>query len=343
MTKNTSASEPAGARWKRWLGYLFAAACLVWVFYDLHPRHLLRAVRIEHWIWLVPAVFFDVLTYLLQGMRWSLLLTPIGRVRPLRATQAIYAGLFTNEIMPLRLGELVRALLVSRWLDSGIGKVVPSLVVERFLDVLWVALGIGLAAILTPLPRNLLEAGDALGGFVLLLVALFLWVVLRKEKQLERGEKETTPQSRVLVYVSTALRSLAAGLREIGISRNLYRAALLSAAMLACQALAVWCMLMAYGLRLPVLAGAVVLLIVRLGTMIPNAPANVGSFQFFTVIALGLFGVEKTVAAGFSIVDFVVLTVPLWLLGLLALSKSGLTVASLRKEVASLRGMPAAE
>jgi hypothetical protein len=47
--------------------------------------------------------------------------------------------------------------------------------------------------------------------------------------------------------------------------------------------------------------------------------------------------VEKTVAVGFSIVDFVVLTVPLWLLGLLALTRSGLTVASLRKEVTSLR------
>jgi hypothetical protein len=42
------------------------------------------------------------------------------------------------------------------------------------------------------------------------------------------------------------------------------------------------------------------ILIVRLGTMIPNAPANVGSFQFFTFLALGSFGVEKTVAAGFS-------------------------------------------
>ena len=329
--------EPRGARLKRQLGYLFAAACLVWVFYDLHPQHLLAAIKIEHWMWLAPAVFFDVLTYLLQGLRWSLLLAPIGRLRSLLATQAIYAGLFTNEVMPLRFGELMRTLLVSRWLDSGMGKVIPSLLVERLLDALWLAVGIGLAAILIPLPRNLLEAGDALGGFVLATAALFLWIVLRREKQLERGEQKQGARTRVLAYISAVLGALAAGLREIGISRNLYLAALLSAAMLGCQALAVWFMMLAYGLPLPVLAGAVVLLIVRLGTAIPNAPANVGSFQFFTAVALGLFGVEKTVAVGFSIVDFVVLTVPLWLLGLLALTKSGLTVASLRKEVTSLR------
>jgi uncharacterized protein (TIRG00374 family) len=343
MTTSSTLREPRGARLKRRVGYLFAVACLVWVFYDLHPRHLLATIKIESWVWLAPAVFFDVLTYLLQGIRWSLLLAPIGRLRPLRAAQVIYAGLFTNEVIPLRFGELVRALLVSRWLQSGMGKVIPSLVVERFLDALWLAVGIGLAAILIPLPKNLLKAGDALGGFVLAATALFLWIVLRKERHLERGEQEKASRTRVLACISAALGPLVGGLREIGISRDVYLAALLSAAMLGCQALAVWFMMLAYGLLLPVLAGAVVLLIVRLGTAIPNAPANVGSFQFFTVVALGLFGVEKTVAVGFSIVDFAVLTVPLWLLGLLALTKSGLTVASLRKEVTSLRAKPAAE
>lgn len=336
MTSGNQGTEPPGARLKRLLGYLFAAVCLAWVLYGLHPRDLLAAVKIENWMWVAPAVFFDVLTYLLQGARWSLLLRPIAHLRPLRATQAIYAGLFTNEIMPLRLGELVRALLVSRWLDSGIGKVIPSLVVERFLDALWLAIGVGLAAILIPLPKSLLEAGDALGGFVLVSVAFFLWIVMRKEKQLERGEEERTPRTRVLTRVSAAMKSLAGGLRDIGISRNLYLAALISVAMLACQALAVWFMMLAYGMTLPVAVGAVVLLIVRLGTTIPNAPANIGSFQFFTVVALGMFGVEKTVAAGFSIVDFVVLTVPLWMLGLMALTKSGLTVTSLRMELTRL-------
>jgi len=55
-------------------------------------------------------------------------------------------------------------------------------------------------------------------------------------------------------------------------------------------------------------ACAVILVIVRVGTAIPNAPANIGSHQFFCVLALNLFGVEKTVAAAFSIVYFLALT-----------------------------------
>lgn len=332
-----SVAGPRASRFKRWLGYLFAAACLAWVLYDLHPRQLFAAIRIEHWAWLAPAIFFDVLTYGLQGVRWSLLLTPVGRIRPLRATQAIYAGLFTNEVVPLRLGELLRGLLVSRWLGAGVRRVIPSLVVERFLDALWLAVGIGLAAIFMPLPKDLLEAGDVLGAVVLAATASFLWIIFRKERRLEHGAQLAAPPSGVLERASSFLGTLASGLRDIGVSRNLYLAALLSAAMLMCQAAAVWFVMLAYGLRLPPAAGAVVTLIVRLGTAIPNAPANVGSFQFFTVLALGLFGVDKTLAAGFSIVDFAVLTVPLWLLGLLAVARCGMSLASLRSEVAAMR------
>jgi hypothetical protein len=39
--------------------------------------------------------------------------------------------------------------------------------------------------------------------------------------------------------------------------------------------------------------GAVVYLIVRLGTAVPNAPANVGTYQFFTVAGLTHFSVRR--------------------------------------------------
>jgi hypothetical protein len=45
---------------------------------------------------------------------------------------------------------------------------------------------------------------------------------------------------------------------------------------------------------------------------------------------LTLFGVDKTIATGFSVVVFVALTFPLWLLGALALGQSGATLASVR-------------
>ncbi len=316
--------------------YAIALAFLVWVFHDVHPRRLLATMAISNWWFVVLAVAVDVLTYVLQGIRWKLLLAPVGRISPVRATQAIYAGLFTNEVTPLRFGEVVRAFLASRWLGSGVSAVVPSMLVERFLDALWLALGIGLSAILVPLPHNLLEAGDVLGAVVLIATAGFAWIVFRKERQLERGSDEVRSGSSLVQRLGGFIRQLARGLRDIGISRRFYLAALLSGAMIACQALAVWFMMLACGVRLHIGAGAIVFLVVRLGTALPNAPANVGSFQFFTVVALGLFGVDKTQAAAFSVIDFVALTAPLWILGLLAVSRTGMTLAEIRAHVRRL-------
>ncbi len=94
--------------------------------------------------------------------------------------------------------------------------------------------------------------------------------------------------------------------------------------------------MMAYGLSTPFWVGAVVFLIVHLGTAVPNAPANVGTYQFFCVIGLTMFGIEKTLATGFSVVVFVLLTIPLWVIGFFALSRSGTTLYTIRSEVNAL-------
>jgi uncharacterized protein (TIRG00374 family) len=299
---DVSGKDVGRSRVQRALVYIFAIACLVWVFHDVHPRQLLAAMSIANWWFVMLAIIVDILTYVLQGIRWKVLLAPVGRLSILRTTQAIYAGLFTNELVPLRFGELVRAFLVSRWLSSHFPAVVPSMVVERFLDAFWLALGIGVASIFVPLPKDLITAGHILSRMLVLAVLLLAWVVFRNGKEFECCDNASS--SSVLSGLSHFASQLARGFRDIGVSYRLCLPVLLSACMLACQALALWFMMLACRIELPLAAGAVILLVVRLGTALPNAPANVGSFQFFCVLALRLFGVEKTVAAGFSIVYF---------------------------------------
>jgi uncharacterized protein (TIRG00374 family) len=315
---------------KRALAYAFGLACLIWVFHDIDPRRLLAAMSIGNWWFIALAIIVDILTFVLQGLRWKLLLAPVGRLSSLRATQAIYAGLFTNELVPLRFGELVRAFLVSRWLSTPFASVLPSIVVERFLDAVWLAAAIGLAAMLVPLPNEFIAAGYALGCIVLLAAALFLWLVYRGAKGSQRDARSSP--SRLVRSASRFASGFASGLRDIGKPQRIALAALLSAGMLACQVLALWFILLGCRIPLSLSAGAIILLMVRLGTAIPNAPANIGSMQFFTVLALGLFGVGKTIAAGFSITYFLVLTIPLWVIGLFAISNAGINIAAIRSE-----------
>jgi len=319
----------AAPSWKTALGYLVAAACLVWVFHDVRFGELFHEIRMMNW-WLVAlAVAFDILSYVCQGWRWSLLLHPKGSLSVLQTTQAIYAGLFVNEILPMRVGEVLRIYLASGWLAVGFAAIVSSVLVERFFDGIWLALAAAATVLLIPLPRYLVDAEELLAAVVLSALALFIYLVLRKQPAPPSGESHRGFRA-ALINITA---SLASGIRDIGRSRYLYGSLGVSGLLLVFQVLAFWLVMWGYGLRLSFWHGAVVVLILHLGTMIPSAPSNVGTYQFFTVVGLTQFGVEKTAATGFSVVVFVILTVPLWVIGIFAFGRAGLSLKQLRAEL----------
>lgn len=312
------------------IGYLLAATGLIWALRDIQPAKLLGQLAHINWWWIALALVCDVASYVCQGARWRLLLKPVGEVTTLQSAQAIYAGLFTNEILPMRIGELVRAYLVSRWTAERFVAVIPSIVVERLFDSVWLAVGIGLVAMFTPLPKDMLVAGDALGVIAIIVAGLFLWFAFRRSGP---GKERRLPDWRLMRAVRGLLAAMGGGLRGIGRTRAFYLSFAVSLALLILQTLAFWLVMRGYGVRLSFWAGAAVFLIVHLGTAIPNAPANVGSYQFFTIAGLTLFGVDKTLATGFSLVVFALLTLPLLLIGFVAFGRAGLTLASIRREI----------
>jgi glycosyltransferase 2 family protein len=318
---------------RSWMGYVLAAACLAWVLHDVNLGDMWRVLAsVNAWL-LLPAVAFDVMSYICQGRRWKLLLHPLGRLSTLRSTQAIYVGLFTNEIVPMRAGELVRSFLVSRWLKTDVVSVIPSMAVERMFDGIWVALGLGLTAMFVRLPKDLLIGADALGIIVIASVGLFLFLVFRKKKPTGEPSGIRSSGWKPLRWMASMIDRIAKGMAEIGLSRPFYLSLFSSSLILVFQIAAFWLVMLAYGLHLTVWEGAAVLLIVHFGTALPNAPSNIGTYQFFVVLGLTLFGVDKTVAAGFSMAVFVILTVPLWLIGFLAISRTGMTFREIRSAV----------
>lgn len=342
----TALPSPArAARLRAALGYALAAACLVWVLHDYDVRDLFGRVA-EMNLWLVAAaVLCDALSYVCQGARWRLLLRPFGPLSVRRATLAVYAGLFTNEVMPMKPGEVVRAYLVSRWMSVRLGTVAASILVERLFDGVWLAAGSLLAIVFLPLPRRMVEAGDVFVVAVLILFLLFLFAARRggdvTEELVAAGEADAVGEvswddslkRRLLRSAGGLITRLRAELRVIGRTRGSLAALLLSLALMLLQALSFWLVMSAYGLRLSPAAGAAVFLVVHLGTVVPGAPANVGTYQFFTVLGLTLFGVDKGTAAGFSLVVFALLTAPLWAIGFWALGRSGLTLFDVRAEI----------
>lgn len=274
----------------------FALRGLDWPSFQAQIRQL-------DWRWLALAVLFDIMSYAAQGVRWRLLMEGASAWQ---TTRAIYAGLFINEIIPLRPGEVLRAWLAARDLKVGLRDIVPTMLTERLMDGFWLTAALLAALTLAPLPLNFVHAVWILAAIMSVLV-LAVWCL---------GSKGWP-----FVY------KVKAGLQN-------YRALLVSGCFLFAQGLAFWAVVRASHLSLGLVAAFVVMVVVRIGTMIPGAPANIGMHQVSTVIGLSLYGVPQAQAAGFSLVVFTVLTLPLLVLGLFACLSAGLTWRNIHQAIA---------
>jgi len=328
---------PQKSRVLRILGYGLAIICLVWVLRDFHIMKALRQFAAADWRWVLVGMAFDVLSYVVQAIRWKFLLTPFGKVRLTTAIRSVYAGLFANLVFPLRPGEVLRSYLVSNSEDISIGRVLGSVGVERLIDLVIATASLGVVSLLLSgssvhLPRDLQRAADILGVVTLVLVSILLSLILWLEFKLGTNPELSHGRHHLPGRFMAALT----GLHAMGTAPSFYLAVIASIGIPGCQVFGLWAMMKSYGLPLTVVEAVVVLLVINLGVSLPNAPANFGSYQFFCVLGVSIFGVEKDTATAFSMFAFIALNLPFVFLGFAALLRSGMSLRSMREQVSAL-------
>jgi uncharacterized protein (TIRG00374 family) len=305
------------------LGYSISVVCLVWVYRGFDWDRELARLSTTDWRWVTLAVIADMAVYVCQGWRWSTLLKPLADVRIWKTTQAIYIGLFANEVLPLRSGEVIRCYLQRRWSGLPLSVVISSAVIERAMDGIWLVLGFWVVGMYVKLPRVMVEGSRVLVLLLMVAGALVAMAVIYK------GEtEEAVSRSRW----GAMLRHVVGGVHSMGRSMSFLWAGLLSLAYLGLQILPILFLMKAYGLEVTGWAAPVVLVVLRLGTVVPQAPGNVGAFQALTILALRLFGLERAEAAGFATLLFLVVTMPLWLAGFVALLATRMRFREIHRE-----------
>ncbi len=305
------------------VGYAVSIGCLIWVYRGFDWKGELPKLLATDWRWVTLAVVSDVAVYVIQGWRWKLLLKPLKELSLIRTVQAVYIGLFANEVLPLRTGEVIRCYLLGKWNRLRFSVVVSSAVLERLFDGIWLVAGFYVITLFVELPRLLVEASKVL-GLVLVVAVIVMGLAIYYKGRVYRAIARS---SRVKL-----LRMVINGLHVMGNSRSFWWAFIVSLLYLALQIVPVYALVRGYGLDLSLGAAAVVLVILRLGSIPPQAPSNVGAFQFFTILGVRLFGIPRPQATGFATLLFLVVTVPLWLVGFIALLATKMKLEEIHRD-----------
>lgn len=308
------------------LTYLISAACLVWVLRDADLEDLGGEIARMKWAWVAVAIAADILVYVIQGWRWSILLEPIARIPGWRCVRAIYVGLFANEVLPFRSGEIIRCFLLARWSKIPFPVILSSGIVERVFDGFLLVATLFLTLQFVELPRFIAEGGRVLAIGVAVLAAILGYLMFLKQHAktaLENNPSKWARQVHVLLD----------DLHLMGHSPSLWKAGLASIPSQIMQLLPIYALFRAYGFAQLTLGDAIVtMVILRMGTVIPGAPGNLGTFQFLAAVALTMLGVEESLAKRFSLILWGVITLPLLLAGFVAVAVSGLKIRKVRQE-----------
>jgi uncharacterized protein (TIRG00374 family) len=159
---------------RRWLpGLIFSLIALAVIIYFVDLRRLAEAIRsAKHWLLLVLLVVSPV-WLLVRGIVWHTLLRGKASYRDVFWT--LSEGYLLNNFLPFRLGEFGRAFLLGRKSNLGVMEILPTIVIERVLDVAFAA-AILLAAV--PYIAGATRAGVialVIGGLVILgLMVLYI-------------------------------------------------------------------------------------------------------------------------------------------------------------------------
>jgi uncharacterized protein (TIRG00374 family) len=81
------------------------------------------------------------------------------------------------------------------------------------------------------------------------------------------------------------------------------------------SALTNYLVFLAFELVLPFWASLILLVVLQVGIAVPSSPGRIGVFQYLVILTLSIFTVDKNVALGYSIVLYLVIYIPIVLIG----------------------------
>ncbi len=302
--------------WLTVIGVAITVVCLFIAFRGIHYRELMDVFRTTRYVWGVPLVAATLLSIWIRAVRWKLMLRPVKEVALGKAYSATMIGFMANNVLPMRLGELVRAYSVGQ--NSGVSKssAFATIVVERAFDLLAILLFLGVMLL-----QYSFAAWVQVTGYVALAACVGMFVMMA----LLRWKRAATMRvfHRLTAFLPAGLEAKANGLMHrfldglevLSSGSHVFWIILLSILTWLAMASSYFFTGLAFDLHLPLHASLVLVVVTALAVMVPAGPGYVGTFEVGCKYGLLLFGVGDRTALAYALFYHVVQFFPITLLG----------------------------
>ena len=255
------------------LGLLISAVALALVFRTVDVATAWQTLKTAQWQWIVVLIGLVIADVLLRAVRWRVLLTPLAPVSTRTTLASLNVGYLANNVLPARLGEVVRAHDLGGRTTLSRPAILGTIVIERVVDT-FVVVAIASIAILVLSVRGIVASAVLVG---LALTALLVVIVAAGI-----AAHRLPGAARVAAFldrwprVRASLTRLREGLAVASDARTVGLAVALSLASWSCTVLAFAAAAQAVGVQPTIGQAALLAAGTNLATAIPAGPATSG-------------------------------------------------------------------
>ncbi|MBI4338228.1 MAG: flippase-like domain-containing protein [Chloroflexi bacterium] len=334
-----------------WLGLVGSIIFMGLFLYRTDLVAMLHALRGANYWLVIPGVACYFVALWFRTLRWQIILAPLGQVKLRRLWPVVTIGYMANNLLPVRLGELVRAYFL--WDKERISKTagLATILVERVFDGMALLLLAMLVSLVIPIAGLLQSLGTRTGvNWLVLTLALSIpffvatalmvvvaWFPAGVERIMERAAVVLPRPARGRAL--DLARRFLSGLSVLRSPRRLFAIYLLSLPVWIAEAAMYMVIAFGFGLDLDFanwgLLGAAMMLttvISNLGTSVPSTGGSVGPFEFFAAETLVILGVSRDGASAYVLVLHLALLAPVTLLGLFYLWSDNISLSRLAQK-----------
>ena len=286
------------------IGLLLGLALLVLAFRKVEYGALVKTLASFNLWWLPLFMMAHLAVLWLRSWRWRVVVSPIQRVGHGDIFCIIVRGFLINNLLPMKAGDLYRVHALGERSKLSKATVLGTLLVERLADLAGlVLLSAGLAWIV-PLPESLRHALPWMGG--LLAGGIVLWWVASRVL-IDRGDRPGAwgKLSRRINRLSfpRVVESLRQGLSVLRDLRQWVTLLATTGLILVSYALGIVLIMRGFNVKgLSIMAPIAQLVFIFWSSLLPQAPAGVGTFEYASLLALQLFGVDREAALAIALV-----------------------------------------
>jgi len=268
-------------RWLLLLIGLFLSLFFLWfAFRDLHLGHVWDALKTAQYIWLIPGVTVYFISVWFRSWRWKFLLRGSKSVPTARLFPVVVIGYMGNDILPFRLGEVLRAYVLWRKEGVHIGTTLTTAVLERLFDGLTLVCFVLFGLLFLPLSAFLGRLVMVASGVFFGALAIFLVLAAHPDRlrQMAHWVLDRLVPPRIRPPLLNFLEGVIAGLEGLRSARDVLVLFGITVWVWLLEALKYWLVSFAFDLHLGYIGVMVMGGAVNLLTALPSLPGYIGTF-----------------------------------------------------------------